>query len=112
MKEEYASWRLPAAYLKEGEHPDHTAMRILKQQLGLRKYEIRNSSTYSFHDPSTWYRGKRHWDICFVYDVKTSERVEHKPWYETLAWLPVRSVRSQDLGSAHGDLARVLRLTK
>jgi len=112
LKHEYKSWRLPGTYLKAGEHPDKSIQRVLRQQLDLRRYKITSSKVYSFHDPSSWYPGRRHWDICFVYDVRTRQIPTRRPWFQSLEFRPIRSIRGRDFGSAHGDLARKLRLAK
>lgn len=112
MVHEYRSWRLPATYVKAGEHPEKALDRILRKQLGLRKFRITDFKVHSFYDPSSWYPGKRHWDICFVYEVRTSEEPRARPWFASLEFRPAGSIRSRDFGSSHGDLARELKLSK
>ncbi len=105
---EFRSWRLPAAYLVEGEHPDEAARRVLRDQLRMPLKKLERPSIYSFYDPSSWYPGRRHYDLCFVYEVRGAEPRETPQWWERLEFVTPRFLRDQDLGSAMSDLVRVL----
>jgi hypothetical protein len=48
LEEAYAELRLPSAYLREGEHPDETLDRIMKDQLGVKKYRTSLPLVFSF----------------------------------------------------------------
>jgi hypothetical protein len=38
LDEEWAAWRLPSAYIFEGEHPDYALVRVIRGQLGVSKF--------------------------------------------------------------------------
>jgi ADP-ribose pyrophosphatase YjhB (NUDIX family) len=101
---EFRSWRLPAAFLYEGEHPDDTARRVIKDQLRIPLRKFEGPSVYSFYDPSSWYPGRRHYDLCFVYEVRGSEPRETPAWWQRLELVDRAFLRRQELGSAMSDL--------
>lgn len=107
---EFHSWRLPAAFLFEGEHPTDTARRVLRDQLGLGTRKLNSPSIYSFYDPSSWFPGHRHYDLCFVYEVRGAAPRGVPPWWQRLEFVEPGFLRSQELGSAMSDLLRELRL--
>ncbi len=106
---EFRSWRLPAAYLLEGEHPDDTARRVLRDQIRLSARKLERPAIYSFYDPSSWYAGQRHYDLCFVYEVPGKAPRELPAWWQRLEFVDPRFLRAQDLGSAMSDLVHVVR---
>ena len=110
LDEEFRSWRLPCTYLKTGEHPDHALHRVMKDQLGIGKYSIWKSKVYTFYDPISWYPGKRHYDICFAYEIKTKEALSPRPWFAQLRYAKRNELRAGNFGSAIGDLTRRLGL--
>ena len=105
---EFSSWRLPAAYLYEGESPDDTARRVLRGQLRLPARSLHNPDVYAFYDPSTWYRGKRHYDLCFVYELRGLSPKRTPAWWKRLEFVAPSELRKGALGSAMSDLLRVL----
>ena len=105
---EFRAWRLPAAYLYEGEHPDDAARRVLKDQLRVPPKKLERPAIYAFYDPSSWYPRARHYDLCFVYEVSGSPPRELPTWWQRLEPVTPRFLRSQELGSAMSDLLRVL----
>ncbi len=110
LEDEHRSWRLPAAYLYEGEGPDEAAYRVLRDQLRIRGVELGRPLCKAFYDPSSWFPGKRHYDLCFVYEVRAKPPKAVPPWWERLEFVDVGFLRKQDLGSAMSDLVRALRL--
>ncbi len=110
LADEFRSWRLPAAYLYEGEHPEETAQRVLADQLRVGRTKLGSASIYSFHDPSSWYPGRKHYDLCFVYEVRATPPLGLPPWWQRLEFLDIRELRKQELGSAMSDLMRVLKV--
>ncbi len=106
---EFRSWRLPAAYLYEGEHPDDAARRVLRDQLAVPPKKLERPVIYSFYDPSSWYRGARHYDLCFVYEIPGNAPRAVPPWWERLEFVGPRFLRGRELGSAMSDLVRVLK---
>lgn len=112
LEEQWHTWRFPAAYLYEGEHPDDTLRRVVADQLGVEHYETGPARIHSFYDPSDWFPGKLHYDLCFVYDVEASPPPSPPPWFSKLHSVDPSALRRGDFGSAMGDLAVVLDLAK
>ena len=106
---EFRSWRLPAAFLFEGEHPDDAARRVMRDQLRLPPRKLDRPAIYTFYDRSSWYPGRRHYDLCFVYEVRNAAPREIPDWWERLEFVGPAFLRKQELGSAMSDLVRVLR---
>jgi len=107
---EFRSWRLPAAYLYEGEHPDDAARRVMRDQLRIRVKRLDRPAIHSFYDSSSWYSGQRHYDLCFVYEVEGSAPRSVPAWWQRLEFVGPAFLRNQELGSAMSDLVRVLKL--
>ncbi len=105
---EFRSWRLPAAYLFEGEHPADAARRVMRDQLRIAVRKLDRPAIYSFYDTSSWYSGQKHYDLCFVYEVDGSAPRSLPAWWQHLEFVPPRFLRGQELGSAMSDLVRVL----
>lgn len=110
LADEFRLWRLPASYLLEGEHPDEAAGRVLRDQLGFPARPLHHPDVYTFHDPSTWFPGKKHYDLCFVYDVRGLSPSEVPAWWQRLEFVDPKTLRKEELGSAMSDLMRVLPL--
>lgn len=97
--------RLPATYLRTGEHPDDAAGRVWADQLGfpespqLPEPAIRSEAVDSNRRP-----GARHWDVAFVYRVP-GPPVEEVPevWAE-LAYRDPVELAGEGLVMRHGDL--------
>lgn len=109
LADEYRSWRLPASYLFEGEHPDDTARRVLRDQLQLGSRALHDPQVYAFHDPSSWFPGKKHYDLCFVYEVRGLSPKARPPWWKRLEFVDRKTLHTEELGSAMSDLMKVLR---
>jgi len=105
---EFQSWRLPAAFLFEGEHPDDTARRVMRDQIRLPPRKLERPAIYAFYDRSNWYPGRRHYDLCFVYEIHNSGPREIPAWWERLEFVDPAFLRKQELGSAMSDLLKVL----
>lgn len=110
LENEYRSWRLPASYLYEGESPDDTARRVLRDQLRMRAAKLGPAANYAFHDPSSWYPGRKHYDLCFVYEVRGTPPKTIPSWWQRLEFVDVRTLRKVEMGSAMSDLMKVLKL--
>lgn len=106
VENEMESWRLPASYLYEGENPDEAAKRVARDQLRLRPTDLGRPACYAFYDTSSWYAGHKHYDLCFVYEVRTNPPKVVPPWWQRLEWVQPSFLRKQELGSAMGDLVR------
>lgn len=109
---EFQSWRLPAAYLYEGEHPDDAARRVMRDQLRIPLRRVGQPAIYSFYDPSSWYPGRRHYDLCFVYEARGSARRDTPPWWKRLEFVELTFLRKRELGSAMSDLVRVMTIRR
>jgi ADP-ribose pyrophosphatase YjhB (NUDIX family) len=94
----FRQWRLPSAYLQEGEHPEDTVRRVLRDQLGLRTFVISPPKVFSYTWPSDWYPGNNHWDLAFVYPVKVSESIKELPWWKELAFVDKDQLEDPDFG--------------
>jgi ADP-ribose pyrophosphatase YjhB (NUDIX family) len=110
LEDEYRCWRLPASYLYEGENPDDAARRVLRDQLRMRGAKLGPVTHYAFHDPSSWYPGHKHYDLCFVYEVRGAQPRTVPPWWTRLEFVDVKALRKDDMGSSMSDLMKVLRL--
>ncbi|MBI4416205.1 MAG: hypothetical protein HY557_04395 [Euryarchaeota archaeon] len=107
---EFRDWRFPAAYLYEGESPDDCLGRVMRDMLRVARWTVTGQKTHAFYDPSTWYPGRMHYDLCFVYDVKLAKAPAVPPWFARLEYVDPKTLRGDDFGSAMGDLAKALRL--
>ncbi len=110
LDEIYKQTRLPSAYVLEGEHPDQALGRVMREQLGIRQFSKSTLRVMSYNSPSDWYPGNFHWDLVFVYRVRTSESPKKPPWWRELAFLERRELRKRDLGW-NEDMMKDLRLT-
>ncbi len=108
VENEMESWRLPASYLYEGENPDVAATRVARDQLRLPSAKLEHPACFAFYDNSSWYAGHKHYDLCFVYEARTSIPKPIPPWWTRLEWLEPSVLRKQELGSAMSDLVRAL----
>ena len=98
-------WRLPSAYVREGEHPDDALKRVVQGQLGIDAFRHSNPRILSYSEPSTWYPGNEHWDLAFAYEVKTAEKPSKRPHWKELAFLDAKGLRRRDFGW-NNDLVR------
>ena len=95
-------WRLPASFLKFGEHPDTAARRVIEKQLALKDYSLAFEQTQSHTGESTVYKGKTHWDICFVYEGHSKTEPKPTAFFGELSYLRIDEIGLDDLGSEHG----------
>ncbi|MGI0090301.1 MAG: NUDIX domain-containing protein [Nitrososphaerales archaeon] len=108
LSNEFRSWRFPSSYVREGESPEDTLTRLVKEQLGISSLEVMTSRLLNFYGPSRMYPDKMHWDYCFVYDVKVNETPTLKPWYSALEYADLRTLDAKDFGSSQGGLLRAI----
>ncbi|MDA4115127.1 MAG: hypothetical protein OK442_01060 [Thaumarchaeota archaeon] len=98
LHKEWAAWRLPSAYVFEGEHPDDALGRVMRGQLGVDTFAYSAPAVYSYAEPSEWYPGNRHWDLAFAYEVKMNHAPrKHSQWKELL-FLDAPELRKRDFG--------------
>jgi hypothetical protein len=93
-----ALWRLPSAYIREGEHPDVALGRVVKGQLGITKFQHSSPRVFSYAEPSDWYPGNKHWDLAFAYEVKTTQKPRKDPNWKELSFLEVGELRKRNFG--------------
>lgn len=55
------TWNLPAAVINYGEDPGHSALRIVREQLGVAPTTMKLLDVQSY--------GDKHWDLCFVFQM-------------------------------------------
>jgi hypothetical protein len=91
-------WRLPSAYLIEGEHPEDALKRVVQGQLGVRAFQHSNPRVLSYSEPSSWYPGNRHWDLAFAYEVTASQEPRKRPHWKELLFLDVKELRERNFG--------------
>lgn len=101
---------LPSTYLLEGEHPDDALRRIMHDQLGLTRYQVSDLRIFSYDSPSDWYPGNNHWDLAFVYDVKTRQSIKKLPWWSDIKFVGRKELRNAKFGW-NDDLMRDLKLS-
>lgn len=113
LAKQWQLWRLPAAYLREGDHPDDTARRVVEGQLGATVRRLEGPRIVRFHEPSARFPGTMHWDLCFVYEADAEPApLAQLPWLSALRWFRPEELRDADFGSSIGDLAKALGLAR
>jgi len=100
LDEIYKETRLPSSYLFEGEHPDQALRRAMLDELGIKSFSASTPKIMSYTSPSDWYPGNSHWDLAFVYRVRTSESPDKKrlPWWRELDFLPAHELKQRNFG--------------
>jgi ADP-ribose pyrophosphatase YjhB (NUDIX family) len=91
-------WRLPSAYLIEGEHPEEALRRVVQDQLGIRAFEHSDPRVLSYSEPSDLYPGNRHWDLAFAYEVTASRAPRRRPHWKELLFLDASELRTRNFG--------------
>lgn len=104
LAREFECWRFPAAYVKEGESPEDTLGRIMRDELQVREYEILAHNLFNFYEESSRYPGRFHWDYCFAYKVRTETSPGRLPWFDRMEYLDPSNLAPSDLGSAQGEM--------
>ncbi|MFQ6011565.1 MAG: NUDIX domain-containing protein [Nitrososphaerales archaeon] len=108
-------WRLPATYLKLGEHPEDAAKRVMEEQLGLKNYELFLAQVQSHTGESAAYKGEIHWDLCYVYiGLYPMVRDELSPtrFFSELSFNKIDEVNPEEMGSGHGAVLKSLKEAK
>jgi hypothetical protein len=98
LDREWAAWRLPSAYICEGEHPGDALERVMRAQLGVESFASSGPRLFSYSEPSDWYPGNKHWDLAFAYEVVTAQTPSKRPHWRQLAFLGVKELRKRDFG--------------
>jgi len=104
-------WLIPASHLKYGEAPQEAASRVLVEQVGAKKgnlklLQVQSHLSQDPNDPES-----AHWDVCFVYGG-TLSTVEKPEWFSELKFVKPKDLKSDDFTRGHGDVLRQLRIIK
>ncbi len=76
----FQGFRLPATYLRQGEHPEMAAERVWVGQLGFdRLPDLSAPTIVSEAGPSNRAPGYEHWDVLFLYEVDGPELPDEPP---------------------------------
>lgn len=98
--------RLPATYLREGEHPADAAGRVWTEQLGYDEGRLLGAPMIlSEAGPSRRAPSYKHWDLLFLYQVEAQALPEPVPdhWAE-LGFHRTGELAPEDLVMLHGEL--------
>lgn len=105
------AWLLPATHLLMEESPDHAARRIAHEWAGLpgtprfimaQSHVRPQTLVHPGHKRSG--RPLRHWDICFVYELRARQLPKTKPWWSEMRYLPPARIRKLKLARGHRDI--------
>jgi|TARA_B100001971_G_C18185386_1_gene535269 ADP-ribose pyrophosphatase YjhB (NUDIX family) len=91
-------WVLPAGHLLYGEHPDKTALRILREMLQQKSGKPKFLQTQSQSQPSG------HWDICFIYATAVKTDIQKPAWFSEMKFQKISQLKRLDWGRGHGDI--------
>jgi hypothetical protein len=96
----FEQWRLPSCYLREGEHPDIALSRVMKEELGIGKFQAeRNPRIVSYYSPSDWYPGRNHWDMAFIYRVAVGDDIKlAQEWWKRLEFCKPEQLKEKEFG--------------
>jgi len=98
LDKEWSAWRLPSAYIFEGEDPGDALDRVVRAQLGVDEFASSGPKVFSYAEPSDWYPGSKHWDLAFAYEVTTAQAPSKRPHWKELAFLDAKELRKRDFG--------------
>lgn len=107
--EKEGAWLLPATHLLMEEPPDMAARRIAHQWGGLtgtpRFLEFQSHTRPSLQVGGPKQRA-RHWDLCFVYEMKAHDVPRLKPWWSEMKFATPAEIRRMKMGRGHKDILR------
>lgn len=106
----FAGRRLPATYLREGEHPDEAASRVWSDQLGYDASPVlEGPQITSEAGPSKRAPAYNHWDLLFLYETEVDAPPDPVPghWAD-LAFVDPGRLQEDDLVMLHGGLLAYL----
>jgi ADP-ribose pyrophosphatase YjhB (NUDIX family) len=100
-------WTIPSSHLKFGEDPRKTARRIGEEILTLDQdlaYPEPCIKTF-FYEPAAA-PGEVHFDVLFLFEVSlgAGAEVQMPPWYESLGWFDIGTVRCERFARQHEDV--------
>jgi ADP-ribose pyrophosphatase YjhB (NUDIX family) len=106
--EKERAWLLPATHLLMEEPPDIAARRIAHQWAGLtgtpRFLEFQSHTRPALFESRK--RGAKHWDLCFIYELKTHNLPRIKPWWSEMKFATPYEIRRMKMGRGHKDILR------
>jgi ADP-ribose pyrophosphatase YjhB (NUDIX family) len=106
---------LPATHLIMEESPDQAAERIANEWAGVRGIPkfvmVQSHLRPSGRGKSRQIRGRtvNHWDICFVYELRTRSNPVRNPWWNELRFLRPTDIAKKQVGRGHKDVLRAAR---
>ena len=100
-------WTLPARHLKFGEDPREAARHIGEEILLIDRglaYPEPHVATF-FYEPAAA-PGEIHYDVHFLFEISlgNGDELRTPPWYETLAWFDIGTVRHGQFARQHQDV--------
>jgi ADP-ribose pyrophosphatase YjhB (NUDIX family) len=100
-------WTLPGRHLKFGEDPRAAARHIGEEILLLDRdlpYPEPRVATF-LYEPAIA-PGEKHYDVDFLFEIPLGKSGELRtpPWYETLAWFAIKTVRHEQFARQHQDV--------
>lgn len=111
--EKEGTWLLPATHLLMDETPDDSARRIACEWAGLsgKTRFVTVQSHLRLRKPGqmgyTMLRKKlNHWDICFIYEMRTKALPKAKPWWSEMRFFSTREILKITLGRGHIDILK------
>lgn len=100
------AWLLPATHLLMDEPPDQAARRITREWAGL-KGAPKFKMVQSHLRPARLWNPKlkgNHWDLCFVYELRSRDCPKPKPWWSEMRFVQPSEIRRMNLGRGHLDI--------
>jgi ADP-ribose pyrophosphatase YjhB (NUDIX family) len=91
-----------------GESPDHAANRIVREWAGLDgtpRFLMIQSHTRPGGFLDKKLKGN-HWDICFIYQLKTRNKPKARPWWSEARYVPITEIPNMKLGRGHFDILK------
>lgn len=111
--EKEGAWLLPATHLLMEEAPDKAARRIAHEWAGLKgkpRFVMAQSHLRPHRPGNPGYRlsrGRfRHWDICFVYEMRAQWIPRIRPWWVEMRFIPRTKLRKLKLARGHRDILK------
>ena len=101
-------WRIPGTHLKQGEHPEDAARRILEKQLGFGDFDFHLYQVQSHTSSLQSGPADIHWDLCFIYDATTNEEPKPNQYFSEISYFRAEDIKIDELGSQHGGVLPML----
>ncbi len=106
---QFGKWTFPWASAAEGENPDQTASRILREQLGLEGAEPMLKEILHLFNGFPWKPQEKAQDFVLVYGAKGPSVVNPSQEISEARYLePYGIIKDPDLHHFHRDIAQAL----